>query len=36
MEANRDKGKMGRWGSDGKESREPLSHVHERCEDNAL
>lgn len=36
MEVQRDKDKMGRWGSDGKESKEPLSHVQERCEDNAV
>lgn len=37
MEAHTDKGNMGRWGSDdGKKSREALSHVHERCEDDAL
>lgn len=37
MEAHADKGNMGRWGSDdGKKSREALSHVHERCEDDAL
>lgn len=37
MDARTDKGNMGRWGSDdGKESREALSHVHERCEDDAL
>lgn len=36
MEVQRDKDKMGRWGSDGKENKEPLSHVQERCEDNAV